>query len=211
LEAMELPYEKISKHFDETRKAIWQSVGMFLDKIPPNSFVADVACGNGKYVRYRNDIFILANDICKSFTEIVGSGQTYDTILADGLSLPYRRDLFDYAISVAVVHHVRTFDKRIQFIQNIIDSLKPGGKLLFTVWAVEQKIKSKWVEVKPGSRDYSIPWLDKYTGETHHRFYHLFSREEINSFCTKLQTIDHTKTSISFEKDNWITIIHKTE
>jgi tRNA (uracil-5-)-methyltransferase TRM9 len=204
-------YDEFAKHFDETRKAIWQSVGKFIDDIPSNSLVADVACGNGKYVRYRKDIVVIANDICKTFAELVGSGSSYDSILANGLYLPYRSNIFDYAISIAVVHHIRSFDHRVRFVQNIINSLKDGGTLLFTVWAAEQKIKKKWTEITQGSKDYDVPWLDKYSGNTYFRFYHLFDEQEVYLLCDNLKLIDTTKMNVCFEKENWVIKITKQE
>lgn len=57
-------YDHIAKHFNETRKAIWKCVGKFLDNIPKYCLIADIGCGNGKYTCYRQDIFVIANDIC---------------------------------------------------------------------------------------------------------------------------------------------------
>ena len=43
-------YEKIAPHFSNTRYKPWPKVQEFMDNIPPGSFVADVGCGNGKYL-----------------------------------------------------------------------------------------------------------------------------------------------------------------
>jgi SAM-dependent methyltransferase len=191
-------YDHFAVHFNETRKAIWKCVAKFLDNIPKYSLIADVGCGNGKYTRYRQDIFIIANDICVPLLDTIDKNSN-DCCVANGLYLPYKKKSFQYAISIAVLHHISDYESRLKFIKNIINILEPGGKLLFTVWAQEQTIKKKWIN--KGNGDYLIPWLDKYTKQTFYRFYHLFSYEEIKQFVNDLENI--IICNIVFEKDNW--------
>jgi len=193
-------YDHFALHFNETRKAIWSRVGKFLDNIPKNSLVADIGCGNGKYTRYRQDIFVIANDICVPLLNTIEKNYSYDCCVADGLYLPYKTKRFQYAISIAVLHHISDYESRLKFITNIIKILESGGKLLFTVWALEQTIKPKWI-YKGNNGDYLIPWLDKYTKQTFYRFYHLFSYDEINQFVNALENV--IICNIMFEKDNW--------
>jgi tRNA (uracil-5-)-methyltransferase TRM9 len=193
-------YDHFALHFNETRKAIWSRVGKFLDMIPKYSLVADVGCGNGKYTRYRQDIFVIANDICVPLLDTIEKSSSYDCCVADGLFLPYKANSFQYAISIAVLHHISDYESRLKFITNIINILEPGGKLLFTVWALEQTIKPKWI-YKGNNGDYLIPWLDKYTKQTFYRFYHLFSYDEIKQFVNALENV--IVCDIVFEKDNW--------
>lgn len=193
-------YDHFALHFNETRKAIWSRVGKFLDNIPKYSLVADVGCGNGKYTRYRQDIFVIANDICVPLLDTIEKSSSYDCCVADGLYLPYKTKSFQYAISIAVLHHIIDYESRLKFITNIINILEPGGKLLFTVWAVEQTIKPKWIYTG-NNGDYLIPWLDKYSKQTFYRFYHLFSYEEIKQFVNALENV--IICNIVFEKDNW--------
>ena len=193
-------YDHIALHFNETRKAIWSRVGKFLDMIPKYSLVAGVGCGNGKYTRYRKDIFVIANDICVPLLDFIENSSTCNCCIADGLYLPYKAKSFQYAISIAVLHHISDYESRLKFITNIINILEPGGKLLFTVWALEQTIKPKWIR-QGNDNDYLIPWLDKYTKQTFYRFYHLFSCDEINQFINALENV--IVCNILFEKDNW--------
>jgi tRNA (uracil-5-)-methyltransferase TRM9 len=205
IDKVSFTYDHIALHFNETRKAIWTRVGKFLDMIPKYSLVADIGCGNGKYTRYRQDIFVIANDICIPLVNMIEKSSTvsistYGCCIADGLYLPYKTKSFQYAISIAVLHHISDYESRLKFITNIINILEPGGKLLFTVWALEQTIKPKWI-YKGNNGDYLIPWLDKYTKQTFYRFYHLFSFDEINKFVNDLENVNIC--NIVFEKDNW--------
>ena len=128
----------------------------------------------------------------------------YDIVEANGLNLPYRNNLFQYAISIAVLHHLSSEDLRIKFINNILNILEVNGKLLFTVWAAEQNIKDKYIN--QGNNDYLIPWLDKNSKKTFYRYYHLFSEYEIINLIKK---IDCKLESIEYERDNWCVVLIK--
>lgn len=43
-------YEKIAPHFSNTRYKPWPKVEQFMNEIEKGSFVADIGCGNGKYL-----------------------------------------------------------------------------------------------------------------------------------------------------------------
>jgi alkylated DNA repair protein alkB family protein 8 len=55
-------YDAISAHFDSTRFAVWPAVARFLDSLSPGAVVADVGCGNGKYMAVRRDLAVLGCD-----------------------------------------------------------------------------------------------------------------------------------------------------
>lgn len=49
-------YEKIAPHFSNTRYKPWPKIAKFLNDLPAGSIVADVGCGNGKYLAVNPDI-----------------------------------------------------------------------------------------------------------------------------------------------------------
>lgn len=55
-------YDVIASHFSSTRFAVWPKVRAFLDSLSPGSVVADVGCGNGKYLGLRHDLAMLGSD-----------------------------------------------------------------------------------------------------------------------------------------------------
>jgi tRNA (uracil-5-)-methyltransferase TRM9 len=163
----------------------------------------DVGCGNGKYERYlsaKPNTFVIACDVCEELLDITKTHTTphQDCLLANGLNLPYRSDTFDFAISIAVLHHLSSPSSRIAFIEEIIRCTRPGARILITVWAAEQTISPKWRPLR--NNDYLIPWTDRYTQQTHYRYYHLFSRQEIDTLMSDLPA---KVISIKYERDNW--------
>lgn len=217
-------YYDIATHFDESRYAFWKAVREFLDTLPPYSLVADVGCGNGKYSRYRSDLVFFCNDVCVPLLRKITNPHHHvemhsftGVLQADGASLPYRNNSMDAAISIAVVHHVPTYEGRLNFLRNILQSLRPGGRFVFTVWALEQPHKFNWVNITDanGNNDFLIPWKDKYSNKTYQRFYHLFSESEIQDVLSDLESHNdttHTKltSSYKFEMNNWVVEISLT-
>ena len=43
-------YDAIAPHFSGTRHSPWPRVCHFLSSLPPGAVLADVGCGNGKYL-----------------------------------------------------------------------------------------------------------------------------------------------------------------
>ena len=66
-------------------------------------------------------------------------GMGHDVCLADNLQLPYRSDSFDAAISIAVIHHLSTEERRAAAVREILRILKRGGQALIYNWAMEQQ------------------------------------------------------------------------
>lgn len=80
--------------------------------------------------------------------------------------MPHPPHSFDFAISIAVVHHLSTPARRVEAVKCILDILRPpqkdisrsGGKALIYVWALEQKSSRRgWDE--GGEQDVMVPWV----------------------------------------------------
>ena len=147
-------YEKIAPHFSNTRYKPWPKVQEFLESLPEGSIVADVGCGNGKYMGVaENKLFTVGTD--RSFN-LIGLARekstSYQTFVADSLRLPLRDCSFDAAISIAVIHHFSTDSLRITALEEIRRILRPGGKALVYVWAYEQEHK------KFAQQDVFVKW-----------------------------------------------------
>ncbi|KAK5582320.1 hypothetical protein RB653_003903 [Dictyostelium firmibasis] len=147
-------YDRIALHFDSTRYKAWPIVEKFLEKVSIGSIGVDVGCGNGKYLGLNKNSHLIGSDICNNFTSICNE-KHYESLVADNLYLPYKSNSFDYAISIAVIHHFSTFDRRTEALREIIRVLKSGATLLITSWATTQKWKGKNYDYQ----DVMVPWL----------------------------------------------------
>jgi alkylated DNA repair protein alkB family protein 8 len=186
-------YNDIAEHFHQTRHALWPGVLEFLQEIPAQSTILDLGCGNGKYLSVRaDDCVIHGCDTCDPLLDIArGIHPHAHLINADARCLPYKDATFDAVISIAVLHHLDT-DGRQRAISEIMRVLKPNGRFLITVWAMEA-IKPKWTHM--GNNDYVVPWYNKITNTNHERHYHIYTEEEATQLIPN--------TTISWERDNW--------
>jgi SAM-dependent methyltransferase len=98
-----------------------------------------------------------------------------ELVLADAARLPLKDDTFDWAISVATYHHLRTPEARLAALVELRRVLRPGGEAFITVWNRGQP--RFWLK----GRETLVAWRTK--GETLYRFYYLFRRKELEGLA----------------------------
>ncbi|KAK3910359.1 putative tRNA methyltransferase 9B [Frankliniella fusca] len=129
----------------------WPKVAQFLHDLEPGALVCDVGCGNGKYLSINPSVFKIGVDRCLSLTELAREKE-HEVLVCDNLALPFRDECFDAVLSVAVVHHLATTERRVSAIRELARVLRIGGRLIITVWAMEQRHR------KFESQDVLVPW-----------------------------------------------------
>ncbi len=70
----------------------------------------------------------------------------------DNLNLPLKDESLDAVLSIAVIHHIATVERRVKALRELARVLRVGGKVMISVWAMEQNHR------KFGSQDVLIPW-----------------------------------------------------
>lgn len=157
-----------------------------------------------KHVRFRSE----------ALARIASTHYPHSAIVADSLNLPHPNGFFDFAISIAVVHHLSTPERRVKAVHSILQTLKPprddreGGKALIYVWALEQKNSRRGWDAGD-DQDVMVPWVRKEKGgddkseestKTFHRYYHLYESQELERDIAAAggHVLDQ-----GYEKDNW--------
>jgi len=136
-------YNIISKVFDNSRVRIWNNVKQFLldDQARTANTLLDCGCGNGKnmiYAQslgYHSDGFDISNnllDICKN----KGLNVYYQDVLNLNITKKYNK-----IISIAVLHHLQTFEEQVAAIKILCDCLDNNGKLLVSFWSKEKTLE----------------------------------------------------------------------
>jgi tRNA (uracil-5-)-methyltransferase TRM9 len=85
-----------------------------------------------------------------------------------------------------VIHHLSSESRRIAGIKALLDTLRPEGKALIYVWALEQKSSRRgWDE--SSEQDVMVPWKTRESSEevTYQRYYHLFRKGELEECVGK--------------------------
>ncbi|SMR47580.1 unnamed protein product [Zymoseptoria tritici ST99CH_3D1] len=202
-------YEQIASHFSSTRYKPWPIIERFLKDLPAGSVGLDIGCGNGKYLAVNHDIFIIGTDRSHNLVSIAKQHQPHGVAVADILTLPHALHSFDFAISIAVVHHLSTPERRVEAVKSVLETLKPGGQALVYVWALEQEGSRRgWSE--GDDQDVMVPWVmrgKKASKEgpppedrTFHRYYHLYRKGELED---DLRSAGGKIIEAGYEKDNW--------
>lgn len=150
-------YNEIATHFSQTRYKPWPIVEEFLQGRTKGQVGIDVGCGNGKYLGVNKDVYIVGSDRSDGLVDCAREFG-HEVMCADGLSLPHPQGRFDFAISIAVIHHFSTPQRRTQAIEHMLSKLKPGGELLVYVWALEQE-KSRRGYKEGDDQDVLVPWV----------------------------------------------------
>ncbi|XP_004605211.2 alkylated DNA repair protein alkB homolog 8 isoform X2 [Sorex araneus] len=143
-------YEEIAGHFSSTRHTPWPRIVEFLKALPAGSLVADIGCGNGKYLGLNTELFMIGCDRSHRLVDICRERQ-FQAFVCDALAVPIRSGSCDACISIAVIHHLATAERRLAALQELVRLLRPGGTALVSVWAMEQEHDSKKSKYLRGS------------------------------------------------------------
>ncbi|XP_029337351.1 alkylated DNA repair protein alkB homolog 8, partial [Mus caroli] len=83
-------------------------------------------------------------DICRE--------RQFQALVCDALAVPVRSGSCDACISIAVIHHFATAERRVEALQELARLLRPGGQALIYVWAMEQEYKNQKSKYLRGKR-----------------------------------------------------------
>ena len=189
-------YNTISSHFSHTRYKTWPKVVEFLQSLSHGAWVADVGCGNGKYMGVNARLIFAGSDRSTGLAECCRANG-HEVCVADTLRLPYRTASFDAAISIAVIHHLSSEARRVAAVQEILRILRPGGRMLLYNWAFEQSGRRKGFK----DQDNLIPWhlqktykknpeghgqvVEGKNSVVYKRYYHMFVEGESEALLQK--------------------------
>ncbi|KAJ6668587.1 hypothetical protein lerEdw1_012069 [Lerista edwardsae] len=144
-------YKSTATYFSELQSKAWPRVRQFLLEQKPGSLIADIGCGTGKYLTVNSEVYNLGCDYCGPLVEIARN-KDCEVMICDNLNLPFRGQCFNAIISVGVIHHFSTKQRRIKAIREMARVLVPGGQMMIYVWAMEQKNRHF------AKQDVFVPW-----------------------------------------------------
>ncbi|KAM6099984.1 putative tRNA methyltransferase 9B isoform 2-T4 [Theristicus caerulescens] len=133
-------YEKIAPYFNDARYKAWPKVQEFISEQEPGSLIADIGCGNGKYLHINSQAYKLGCDYCFPLVESARN-EGHEVMVCHSLYLPYR-----------MIHHFSTEERRMRAIKEMARILRVGGQIMIYVWAMEQKRR------KFEKQDVFVPW-----------------------------------------------------
>ncbi len=190
-------YNRIASLFSGTRYDLWDELKQFEKLVKDGQNILDWGCGNGRL------LFLLKDKNVKYFgldqsDELVkiarskwaadvesGKANFSSTIIDDK---KFSADFFDLVFMIASFHHLPDEATRLDLLNKIYLEMKSGGQIVITVWNLESdwaqsKLKSGWS--KMGENEYIIPWKDTDGKIISERYYHHFSKEELEGLLLK--------------------------
>lgn len=190
-------YNKIAHHFSGTRYDTWPELMQFKPLIKNGQYIMDWGCGNARlFLMLKNyDIKYFGVDISDELLKIAktkhanfvkaGKAKFFCTAKKDKVFKP---NFFDLVFMVASFHHLPTTAARLKLLKKIYKELKPGGKLIMTVWNLQSnwakaKQKKDWKKIK--KNDWLVPWKTQQGEVEVMRYYHHFTIKELGGLLTK--------------------------
>ena len=200
-------YDLISKHFSTTRKIIWPKVEDFIKSFESNSLILDIGSGNGKNMGSREDCTYIGIDTCENLIKQSKKKNNCSYVVGNCINLPFKSELFDYAMSIAVIHHLSNAERRLEAIKEMSRILKKDGKGLIYVWAFEQ---TRFENEK--TQDVDVKWMlqKKYSekqdkDEILYRYYHLFKKDELEKLRKEVNNLIIIESGNQY--NNWYCVI----
>lgn len=166
-------FDLFAGEFERTRKKPWKEATDFLDSLPEGSRILDIGAGGGRHAIYAAKKHqAVALDISRKMVKIAREKEkNLLCVAADATHLPFCSSSFGAITYVASIHHIRDDAGRREALKEIKRVLAPGGKLIASAWALDQKKLGALADEKG---DIEHTWDKK-----HARFYHLFRENEL--------------------------------
>lgn len=229
-------YESIADHFSTTRYKRWPVVERFIAELPRGSLGCDLGCGNGKNLTWDSthsltvgldtydcagvSLLFIGGDRCSGLLDICRS-RGFEVVRGTVLCDPFRTGSFDFALSIAVLHHLRTRERRLEAVCEMLRVMRRGARGLVFVWAFEDNasVRRPGLVVLDGcEQDVLVPWSLPSSSQTdashpaadtgHLRYYHLFKRGELEEF---VQAAGGHLEQSGYDRDNWYVVFSKPD
>ncbi|VBB18853.1 S-adenosyl-L-methionine-dependent methyltransferase, partial [Yasminevirus sp. GU-2018] len=206
-------YDDIANGFDKTRYKPWPKTVEFVQSLAQKSSCLEVGCGNGKNL-FREDIEMIGLDSSSKLVEIARS-KGKNVVVGDGCDLPFLDDRFDAVMSIAVLHHVHTFQRQTKFLQEMLRVCKIGGKVMIEVWATTDPKFTRSSPLENGDpHDRVVSFCSKSDEVQKGRYYHFYEKNELEDLIyevrLKTQNSDQVPCkkkkfsgNVVFDSNNW--------
>lgn len=213
--------DKIAYHFSSTRYKPWPKIVKFINDLNDFTLIGDIGCGNGKYISYTRNKYIIGCDISQKLIEIAyEKNKLSNLIRCNSLLLPIRDNVYDVVISIAVIHHFSSMELRKRSIQEMKRVVKKDGLMLVYVWAYEQDSRNfiqqenlvPWFYQKSFNKDNSnkssiIKDDSQDKIEICYRYYYVFKSNELEDLIISIGGLEIIESF--YDKENWCCLVKK--
>jgi len=245
LDLVKRNYEEIAEDFDITRKKyLWPELIKLTESVKDGDKILDVGCGNGRLVKafenkkinylgvdssgelielarenYVREIAKLVPSKARDLRSPSTAPRNDKWVVGNILELDKLPEKdFDYVFCVAVLHHLPGEDWRVQALKQMENKLKPGGKIILTVWNLwSQKkfrkliIKYGWLKLIGKNQmawgDILFDWKNAKGEKISRRYYHVFAGYGLKKLAGET---DLKIEKLYQDRHNYYLILHKS-
>lgn len=170
-------YDLKSDKFSKSRVCPWPFTKKFLNEYSnDSSLVLDAGCGNGRSFLHKSSIGL---DYSFNLLLDARNKTNLGLVKSNVLEMPFKEDSFDVVLSVAVIHHLSTNERRMKALEEMKRVMKKGGVILLYTWHLDASKKKKFHPAE-GKNDFFVSWKGE---EDLLRYYHLYDEEGLTKLC----------------------------
>lgn len=209
-------YSLIADDFNISRqKHVWPEMDKFAQQVFPGAKVLDAACGNGRLleVLQNKDICYDGFDSSSELIELAKKNYPNRNFFVHDLLAvkDIKSHDYDFIFLVAALLHIPSKELREAVVKSLVDKLKPGAKLIISVWNLYSQKKFKalifWSELKRilffsglDKGDLLFYWKNNKGEKVSQRYYHVFSSKELkklfHKFSLNIEEFDNSGRNI---------------
>ena len=184
-------YDLIAKYFAVTRVFTWKWTDNFINSLSNHNIILDIGSGNGRNSNYNNHI-VFCIDISNEQLKM-NYFKNNLSIHANMISIPFKNNAFDSILSIASFHHLKTIKERHSCLKEMKRVLTKNGKILLSVWSIDQPKKTKRIFTNYG--DNIVNWNTNRKDTNGDfiiipRYYYIFKLDEIKELLREYFIID---------------------
>lgn len=194
MEEVKKTYDKIAESFDQKRTSLNEDIKNLFKMAKPKETILDFGCGNGRAFPVFKEIGAkyYGVDVSEKLLKLAKKKfpEANFLLLTNFFQIPYPENFFDKIYAISVFHHIpsQTFRKKI--LKEFYRVLKPGGKVILSVWDFWNKRGGKslifkflllkiFKNLKIDFFDVFLPWKNEKGEILAQRYFHCFTKKEI--------------------------------
>lgn len=202
LKSVKESYNQIANEFSDTRNYSWEEFKYFKPHLFENAEIVDLGCGNGRLIEFLNSYYLgqtfhyIGIDNSEGLLRNAQKKYPKQIFLpGDQLDIPLSEKQADLIFNIAAFHHIPSKKLRIEALEQMNRALKPGGKLIITVWMLFQKkywlanlkawLKFIYTLGSYSPTDLMIDWKNGQKKVLAKRYYHSFLPWELKKLIKK--------------------------
>lgn len=186
-------YNRIAKHFSDTRSWIWDDFVPLKQYVKEGDRVLDLACGNGRLYLLLKDLSISYLGVDYSEELLKQAREKFPELefkYGEMTDIPVEGREFDVVFCLAAFHHLPDSTTRQKALREMRRVLKPGGRLVMINWNIDsdwgkKKLASGDWKLGKDEREIIVPWKNQAGEVIGDRYYYAYTPEELEKMLVE--------------------------